>query len=120
MMQPCEYPGCRNLGQKHHIVFRSQGGMNISVNYAYLCIVHHTDGRDAVHNNREFDLELKRKMQDRLFRMFQEPEYTIEQISKIIGYDKRRLGKRFKNVKNLAGVYRQEDIIRELMGGRLY
>lgn len=119
-MKPCEYPGCSSMGQQHHIVFRSQGGMNIDINYAYLCPAHHTGTKAAVHNNREFDLRLKRNMQEELFRKFTDDEYTIEKISKIIGYDKRRLDKRFRKVRQRAGTFQKEDIIRELMGGRLY
>lgn len=119
-MLPCQYPGCNKPGQKHHIVYRSQGGMNIDINYAYLCVEHHSSGKAAVHNNREFDLELKRNMQKELFRRFGEEEYTIEQIAAVIGYDKRRLEKRFKRVKQKAGIFKKEDIIRELMGGRLF
>ena len=83
-MKPCEYPGCSSMGQQHHIVFRSQGGMNIDINYAYLCPAHHTGTKAAVHNNREFDLKLKRNMQEELFRRFTDDEYTIEQVAKII------------------------------------
>lgn len=41
-MEICEVPGCGKPGQRHHIVFRSQGGLDIPVNYKYLCPEHHT------------------------------------------------------------------------------
>ena len=41
-MQPCEVPGCNLPGQRHHIVFRSQGGLDIPMNFKYLCPEHHT------------------------------------------------------------------------------
>ena len=119
-MLPCEYPNCRKPGQKHHIVFRSQGGMNINVNYKYLCAEHHTGSKAAVHNNREYDLQLKREMQDRLFKIFNHDTYSIDEIAEKIGYDKRRLEKRFKTVSQISGRYKREDIVRHLMGDRLY
>lgn len=119
-MEQCQVQGCRCPGQKHHVVFRSQGGLNISTNYRYLCIRHHSDGKEAVHNNREFDLRLKREVQNEYYIMFTEEEYTIEQIAKVISYNKARLEKRMKAVQQRAGKYKREDIIRFLMGGRLY
>lgn len=109
-MLPCEYPGCRKPGQKHHIVFRSQGGMNINVNYKYLCAEHHTGSKAAVHNNREYDLQLKREMQNRLFKIFNHDTYLIDEIAE----------KRFKTVSQMSGRYKREDIVRHLMGDRLY
>ena len=119
-MEQCQVIGCNCPGQKHHVVFRSQGGLNISTNYRYLCIRHHSDGKEAVHNNREFDLRLKREVQAEYERMFTEEEYTIEQIAKAITYNKARLEKKMKTVPQRAGRYKREDIIRFLMGGKLY
>lgn len=119
-MKPCEVEGCKCAGQKHHIVFKSQGGLDIETNYKYLCIVHHSDGKAAVHNNREFDLRLKRDLQEWYYYLFQAEEYTIEEIAAIIGYNKKRLEKKMKRVRQRAGIYGKEEIIRFLMGGRLY
>ena len=119
-MKPCEVQGCRCMGQKHHVVFRSQGGLNIASNYRYLCPEHHNVGKEAVHNNREFDLRLKREVQEEYLRMFTEESYTVEEIAKKIIYNKARLEKRMKRVPQRAGQYETEDIVRFLMGGRLY
>lgn len=119
-MEQCEVKGCDGIGQKHHIVFRSQGGLNIELNYISLCIHHHSVGKAAVHNNRTFDLELKRTLQERYFELFDKEQYTIAEIAKIIGYNKNRLEKRMKSVPQRAGKYKKEDVIRFLMGGRLY
>lgn len=111
---------CGCPGQRHHIVFRSQGGMNIELNYAYLCAAHHTGRADSVHKSRAFDLLLKIRMQRKLEELFCDPEYGVCKISKLIGYDRRRLACRMKAVPKHAGKYRREDIIRFFMGGRLY
>lgn len=108
------------MGQKHHIVFRSHGGLDIEMNYAYLCLRHHSDGKAAVHNNREFDLQLKRNIQQQYYHMFSEESYTIQEIADRIGYRRRNLEKRMKSVPARAGRYEREDIIRFLMGGKLY
>ena len=118
-MESCEFPGCKKPGQLHHIVFRSQGGLNIPTNYKYLCVEHHT-GKESPHRNRTIDLQYKKEEQDELFKLFTEESYTIKQIADLIGYDKKRLEKRFMKVPSRAGSYAREDIIRALMGGRLY
>lgn len=108
------------MGQKHHIVFRSHGGLDIERNFIYLCVSHHSDGKAAVHNNREFDLQLKRKIQEEYFELFDEESYTIPEIAQIINYRKRSLEKKMKSVPSRAGRYERENIVRFLMGGRLY
>lgn len=119
-MKPCEYPGCNKPGQKHHIVFKSQGGMDIKINYKYLCIEHHSSGKAAVHNNHEFDLELKRNMQETLYKMLTKDKYTIDEIAEIISCSRNNLEKKLKTVKSIEGYYKKEDIIRKIMGDRLY
>ena len=116
-MRPCEI--CGLPGQRHHIVYRSHGGLNIELNYAYLCPAHHTDGKDAVHNNRSLDLFLKMRLQRRLEHLFCAPGYHIGEIAAMVGYDRRRLKKRMKAVRETAGVYAREDVIRFFMGGKL-
>jgi hypothetical protein len=118
-MYPCEYPGCKHPGQKHHIVFRSQGGLDIPLNFRYLCVEHHT-GKDGPHKNRSLDIKYKTEEQERLFELFAEDSYTMSQIVEIIGSDDDRIEKRFRKVPNRAGIYEREDIIRALMGGRIY
>lgn len=118
-MKPCEFPGCKKPGQLHHIVFRSQGGLNIPTNYKYLCVDHHT-GNDSPHKNKAIDMQYKLEQQEKLFKIFSENSYTIKQIAELIGYDKARIEKRFRKVPSRAGQYEREDIIRALMGGRLY
>lgn len=117
-MEPCEI--CGRPGQRHHIVFRSQGGMNIRINFAYLCAAHHTDGPEAVHNNRALDLKLKIRLQRELEVIFREESYCMGEIAAAVSYDRRRLAKRMSKVPAKAGRIRREDIIRFFMGGRLY
>ena len=117
-MRPCEV--CGAPGQRHHIVFRSHGGLDIDVNYAYLCAWHHTQGPDAPHRNRETDLRLKLRMQRNLENMLWAETYRAEEIAEIIGIGRRSLEKKMRRVPNEQGNYKREDIIKFLMGGKLY
>lgn len=115
----CQKCGRPNA-EKHHIVFKSQGGLDIKVNYKWLCYECHR-GNNGPHLNRERDLELKREEQERLFLLFKEEErYQIKEIAEKIGYDRKRLEKRFEKVRNCCGEYEAEDIVRRLMGGKIY
>lgn len=117
-MKPCEV--CGRPGHKHHIVFRSQGGMDIKVNYAYLCVYHHEYGPEAVHTCRATDLRLKVCMQRQLESMFSDTEYRIEDIAKSVECSRKKLQAAMKAVHHRNGTYRREDIIRFFMGGKLY
>lgn len=118
-MRPCEI--CGRPGQRHHIVFRSHGGLNIELNFAYLCADHHT-GPQGVHNNRDMDLRLKIRMQRKLEQLFSGDGYQIGDIARMVGYDRRRLEKRIRAaaVPDHLGEYARWDIIRFFMGGKLY
>ncbi len=118
-MQQCEYPGCKNPGQKHHIVFRSQGGLDIPVNFKYLCVDHHT-GNESPHKNKAIDLQYKKETQARLYKIFSADTYTLKEIVALIGCDKKNVERRLRKAPNKAGVYERENIIRAIMGGRLY
>lgn len=117
-MRPCEI--CGAPGQRHHIVFRSHGGLDIDVNYAWLCAWHHTQGPDAPHRNRETDLRLKLRMQRNLENMFWADTYRISEIAKIIGMGKRALARRMRAVPESMGNYQRSEIIKFIMGGKLY
>lgn len=111
---------CGAPGHKHHIVFRSHGGLDNELNFVNLCPVHHELGPDAPHRNRNADIELKRELQEKYFDLFDEEEYTVEQIAGLTGLSIRKASAAFLKVNNMAGVYQREDVIRRLMGGRLY
>ena len=118
-MRICEAEGCFLRAQKHHIVFRSQGGFDIPINFKYLCPEHHT-GKNSPHGNKRIDIAYKREMQEKLFRLFSAEGYTLAEIVNTLKHDKRNVEKRIKKVANIAGVYKREDIVRAVMGGKLY
>lgn len=115
----CEVCG-KAFAEKHHVIYRSQGGLDIKVNFTWLCEEHHR-GNSSPHKNRKIDLVYKRQVQEKLFDMFSKKEvYQIKEIAEIIGYDRNRLEKKFKSVPCRAGEYAVEDIVRKLCGGKLY
>ena len=105
--------------QKHHIVFKSQGGLDFDFNFAFLTPEQHT-GQEGVHNNREMDLKLKKELQEKLILTFSEPSYSLNKIIELLGLKRKQAEKAFKRVACIGGEYRAEDIIRRLMGGKLY
>ena len=91
----------------------------MELNFAYLCAEHHT-GKNGVHHNRAFDLELKVREQRSLEMLFREESYHIAEIAELVKKDRRRLEKRMQKVKHKCGEYRREEIIKYFMGGKLY
>lgn len=104
---------------KHHIVFRSQGGLDTAYNLIDLPYEDHM-GNNGAHHSKEVDMALKVNLEKEYFRLFPEDEYTIKEIAQLLGKSEKYMEKHFRKVKNFAGIYKQEDIIRKLMGGKLY
>lgn len=117
-MEPCVK--CGAPGHAHHIVFRSHGGLNNELNYINLCPYHHELGPDAPHRSRTADIEFKKDLQDKYYDLFEDKGYTTDDIAALLHISKKKSGEAFLKVKNEAGIYQREDIIRRLMGGRLY
>lgn len=123
-MIKCEIPGCIREGcHSHHIVFRSQGGPDIAMNLIRLCPYHHNMSPEGVHMNPALDKRLKRVLQKEYETVFEfeEKELTVELVADRIGMSKKKAEKYFSKVpKNPDGTMDREDIIRRLMGGKLY
>lgn len=67
--------------QKHHIFDGANRKHSEETGlYVALCIPHHTDGKEAVHNNRENSLTLMRLAQEAY-----EEEHTREEFMQIFG-----------------------------------
>ena len=121
-MIKCEIPGCIHAGcHSHHIVFRSQGGPDIAMNLIRLCPYHHNMSPESVHMNPALDKRLKCALQEEYEVLFPESELTAELAADRIGMSRKKAEKYFSKVpKNLDGTMDRENIIRRLMGGRLY
>lgn len=123
-MIKCEIPGCIREGcHSHHIVFRSQGGPDIAMNLIRLCPYHHNMSPEGVHMNPALDKRLKRVLQKEYETVFEfeKKELTVELVADRVGMSRKKAEKYFSKVpKNPDGTMDREDIIRRLMGGRLY
>jgi Translation elongation factors (GTPases) len=104
---------------KHHIVFRSQGGLDFDLNLIELTYEEH-EGNNGPHRNWLVDRKYKLELQDKLCELFLDEEYTIEQIAKKLRKTTRYFEKHFRRVPSAAGLYKTEDIIRKLMGAKIY
>jgi DNA-binding CsgD family transcriptional regulator len=103
----------------HHIVFRSQGGLDLQANMTELSYEQHL-GNKSPHRDREVDISLKTDLQNTYYNLFSNDNYSIKEIAEILKKSEKYIFKHFRKVKNFAGIYQKEDIIRKLMGGKLY
>lgn len=104
--------------EKHHIVFRSQGGLDFELNYKRLNWEDHR-GPNGPHMNRETDLKYKRELQRKLFEIFTDDYYTVNEIRKMLGLKKKQ-ARVFRKLPYGPDGIKREDVIRRLMGGKLY
>lgn len=104
---------------RHHIVFKSQQGLDTVYNLIELSYEDH-EGNNGPHQSKEANLKLKLELQEEYYRIFDKEEYTIKEIANILRKSEKYIEKHFRKVKNFAGIYQKEDIIRKLMGGKLY
>lgn len=105
--------------EKHHIVFKSQGGLDFELNYIDLSPVAHR-GQRGPHMNKEVDLIYKRELESNLRRLLDKERYFEEEVIQLIGLDSKQAYKAFKRVARTSEGMHKEDIIQRLLGGRFY
>lgn len=114
---------CGEQGREtHHVVFRSQASYmkQIKVNLVPLCIECHR-GTLGVHNNKRNDIKLKIQLQAKLFEMFKEKKfYSQEEIQNILECTKFDSMLICKKLALYRQGYSSEQLIRRMLGGRLY
>ena len=116
-MLKCEI--CGDPADKHHIVYRSQGGIEFPLNIRYLCSFHHR-GKDGPHKNRMLDLEYKLDMQRKLEEILIKEVYTTEELVPLLNINKGMLVRLFKEYRQNEKGLRKADIIFRLMGRKKY
>ncbi len=110
--------------ERHHIIFRSHGGADYDLNLIYLPMAFHK-GPNGPHHNRSTDLVLKLKLQEELENLFAKKHYNANEIIRMLDPHNKKsrvaIQKQIQkqNICTPKG-YRKEDIIRTLMGGKLY
>ena len=116
-MLQCEV--CGKPADKHHIVYKSQGGIEFPLNFRYLCALHHR-GNMGPHKNRRLDLEYKLNMQRSLEDILIEEIYHIEELVPLLNINKGMIKRLFKEYKQDDKGFRKADIIFRLMGRKKY
>ena len=116
-MPLCEI--CNAPADIHHIVHRSEGGLDIELNYKYLCPYHHR-GKDGPHHCKEVDLKYKLELQNKLFYILQKEYYSFKEIASELNIPKNTLKRITKNLKIYKEGYKKTDIILQIMGGQFY
>lgn len=116
-MLKCEV--CGNSADKHHIVYKSQGGIEFPLNFRYLCTYHHR-GKSGPHKNRRLDLEYKLDMQRKLEEILTEEVYNIEELELLLKINKGMILRLFKETKLNDKCFKKADIIFRLMGRKKY
>jgi len=106
---------CGSLADKHHIVFRSQGGVEFPLNIKYLCHEHHR-GKDGPHKNRNTDLQYKLQLQKNLKILLNKKYYKFEEVVAILQINKGMMKRLLKDLKLYKEGYKASDIIYRLMG----
>jgi predicted transcriptional regulator len=110
---------CGSKADIHHIVHKHEGGYDIKLNYKYLCNYHHR-GKHGPHNCIETDLKYKLELQDKLFKLLPKDYYTAKELYNILEISHSSLKKLIKNLKLFKEGYSKKEIIKNLMGGKLY
>lgn len=116
-MYLCEV--CNQKGDIHHIVFKSEGGVDFPLNYKYLCNEHHR-GKNGPHKNKSTDLKYKIQMQEQLLKILPREYYKIEELCTLLKINKSYFKKLLKNLKLYKEGYFKDDIILKLMGNKFY
>ena len=104
--------------EKHHIVYRRQGGLDYELNYKYLTSEDHR-GDNGPHRCRATDMKYKRELQEALEGLLTKDYYNIAELVNLLGLKQIQANKAFKKLMKVNGISR-EDVIKRLMGGRFY
>lgn len=116
-MLRCEI--CGKQADKHHIVYRCQGGVDFPLNFRYLCSEHHR-GKNGPHKNRKLDLEYKLEMQNSLEKLLCKDYYNLDELVGLLQINKGMLKRLLKEYKLFKEGYRSSDVVYRLMGKKRY
>lgn len=105
--------------ERHHRIFKSQGGRDFQLNYIYLCHNCHR-GNNGPHRNRETDLRYKKELQIKLQTLLTEDYYTLEQLIRLLEITKAQAKKTFKHLRQYKEGYARLEVIFRLLGDRFY
>jgi hypothetical protein len=110
---------CNQKADIHHIIHRHEGGLDIELNYKYLCEKHHR-GKDGPHKNIEIDIKYKIELQEKLNKMLPKEYYSFKELMQILNISLNIMKRITKNMTVYKEGYNKNDIILYLMGGTYY
>lgn len=110
---------CNKPADIHHIIHRSEGGLDIKINYKYLCNEHHR-GKIGPHHCIEIDLKYKLELQKKLYDLLPKDFYTLKDLSITLNLSLNVAKRITKDLRLYKEGYKKEDIILYLMGGTFY
>lgn len=105
--------------EKHHIVFKRQGGLDFELNYKRLSPEKHR-GDLGPHKNRKIDLQYKEELEQNLRATLTDTHYFEGELIQTLGLDRKQAHKAFRHIQVTEKGMDKEDIIFRLMGNRFY
>lgn len=122
-----EVKQCQRCGrwgdvERHHKVPKGMGagkGFDFPANYIDLCWDCH-QGNSGAHRDPGVMLQYKLDVQDYLLKTLTKSHYLPEDLVKILKLPKEQAQKVVRPLFLESRGYRREDIIRQLMGGKIY
>ncbi|WP_373898540.1 HNH endonuclease [Haloimpatiens sp. FM7315] len=110
---------CGDIGERHHIVFKNQGGFDFPFNYIYLCPKHHR-GKNGPHKNRKIDIEYKLNMQRKLLSLLGKDFYDLNELKSILSINPKQAKSLVSKINKRKDGYSKEAVVKNLMGGKFY
>ena len=110
-MPLCEI--CNAPADIHHIVHRSEGGLDIELNYNHR-------GKCGPHHCKEVDIRYKLELQNKLLYMLRKEYYSFKELSLELNLPNNALKRITKDLKLYKEGYKKNDVILKIMGGKLY
>ena len=105
--------------EKHHIVKKSQLGLDFELNYKYLTSEEHR-GDLGPHKNRDTDLHYKKELETSLRALLRDTHYFESELIQLLGLDSKQADKAFRHLQVTSKGMDKEEIIFRLMGNRYY
>lgn len=115
----CHCEICGAKADIHHIIHKSEGGFEFDFNYKYLCPSHHR-GELGPHHSKSIDLRYKLELQKKLYDILPNIYYTQKELLDILKIRSCSLRRLLKNIPLYKEGYLNVDIIKSLMGGKIY
>lgn len=94
--------------------------VNVKFNKIRLCSYHHREDKKSPHKDIKKDLEYKRNLQAKYEKIFSHNYYTIDEIKLKLEISYSTAYHIVKTLRVYSEGFQRTDIIKRLMGGRLY